>query len=82
MEDLFKQLLEEQRKTNEKLDAILNKKPMPTLLYVKDIAENYKVNTNKATKFCKRYGTNFGGLCIEESVFEEILKTKGQEIFN
>lgn len=54
---------------------------MPHLIYAKEIAQNYSVNLNKATEFCKRYGTNFGGYCIEEDKFKEILQTKGQEIF-
>ena len=34
----------------------------------------YKVNRNKATEFCKKYGTNFGGYCIESDKFKEILQ--------
>lgn len=38
---------------------------LPNLIYAKDIEQNYRVNLNKATEFCKRYGINFGGWCIE-----------------
>ena len=48
----------------------------------KEIAENYRVNVNTATQFCKKYGTNFGGYCIELEKFKEILQTKGMQIFN
>ena len=44
--------------------------------------KNYRVNVNTATQFCKKYGTNFGGYCIELEKFKEILQTKGMQIFN
>jgi hypothetical protein len=66
---------------NQTLEEIKNKKSMPKLLYAKDIAKNYQVNVNKATEFCKKYGTNFGGYCIEEDKFKEILQTAGKDIF-
>lgn len=79
----MEELLQEQRKTNELLETILNTKQnnLPKLIYAKEIAKNYRVNINKATEFCKRYGTNFGGYCIEADKFKEILQTKGEEIF-
>lgn len=78
------QILREQQRTNELLETILNTKQnnLPKLLYAKEIAENYKVNVNTATQFCKKYGTNFGGYCIELEKFKEILQTKGMQIFN
>ena len=78
----MEELLEEQRKTNELLKTILNTKQinLPKLIYAKEIAMHYKVNINKATKFCKKYGTNFGGYCIEVEKFKEILQTKGKNI--
>lgn len=80
----LEELLEEQRKTNKLLETILNTKQnnLPKLIYAKEIAQNYNVNLNKATEFCKIYGTNFGGYCIEADKFKEILQTKGIEIFN
>lgn len=77
------QILREQQRTNELLETILNTKQnnLPKLLYAKEIAENYRVNVNTATQFCKKYGTNFGGYCIELEKFKEILQTKGTEIF-
>lgn len=80
----MEELLKEQRKTNELLETILNTKQnnLPKLIYAKEIAQNYRVNINKATEFCKRYGTNFGGYCIEQEKFKEVLQTKGTEIFN
>lgn len=78
------QILREQQRTNELLETILNTKQndLPKLLYAKEIAENYRVNVNTATQFCKKYGTNFGGYCIELEKFKEILQTKGMQIFN
>lgn len=66
---------------NQNLEDLKNKENLPKLLYAKDIADNYKVNVNKAIAFCKKYGTNFGGYCIELDKFKEILQTKGMEIF-
>ena len=78
------QILREQQRTNELLETILNTKQnnLPKLLYAKEIAENYRVNVNTATQFCKKYGTNFGGYCIELEKFKEILQTKGMQILN
>lgn len=80
------QILREQQRTNELLETILNTKQnlcnLPKLLYAKEIAQNYNVNLNKATNFCKKYGTNFGGYCIEIEKFKEILQTAGIEIFD
>lgn len=78
------QILREQQRTNELLETILNTKQnnLSKLLYAKEIAENYRVNVNTATQFCKKYGTNFGGYCIELEKFKEILQTKGMQIFN
>ncbi len=67
---------------SDKLDVLLNKKPMPKLLYAKDIANNYKVNVSKATRLCKEYGTNFGGWCIEAEKFKEILQNEGKQLFD
>jgi len=81
---LEEQILREQQRTNELLETILNTKQnnLPKLLYAKEIAENYRVNVNIATQFCKKYGTNFGGYCIELEKFKEILQTKGMQTFN
>lgn len=83
-DELEEQILREQQKTNELLETILNTKQnnLPKLLYAKEIAENYRVNVNTATQFCKKYGTNFGGYCIELEKFKEILQTAGTEIFD
>lgn len=81
----MEELLKEQQKTNELLETILNTKrtqDLPRLIYAKEIAQTYKVNLNKATNFCKKYGTNFGGYCIEIQKFKEILRTEGKEIFD
>ena len=67
---------------NQNLEDMKNKENLPKLIYAKDISEKYQVNRNKATEFCKKYGTNFGGYCIEVDKFKEILQTKGIEIFN
>ena len=59
---------------NKNLEELKKNKEYPRLIYAKEIAENYKVNRNKATEFCKKYGTNFGGYCIESDKFKEILQ--------
>lgn len=66
---------------NQNLEDLKKKENLPKLIYAKEIAENYQVNRNKAIDFCKRYGTNFGGYCIEADKFKEILQTKGKQIF-
>ena len=67
---------------NENLEELNKKENLPKLVYAKEIAENYQVNLNKATDFCKKYGTNFGGYCIEADKFKEVLQTKGIEILS
>lgn len=67
---------------NENLEELNKKGNLPKLIYAKEIAENYQVNLNKATDFCKKYGTNFGGYCIEADKFKEVLQTKGIEILS
>lgn len=67
---------------NENLEELNKKGNLPKLVYAKEIAENYQVNLNKATDFCKKYGTNFGGYCIEADKFKEVLQTKGIEILS
>lgn len=62
---------------NKNLEDLKKKENYPKLIYAKEIAENYQVNLNKATTFCKKYGTNFGGYCIEADKFKEVLQTKG-----
>ena len=46
---------------------------LPRLIYAKEIAENYKVNKNRATEFCKKYGVNFGGWCITKEKLKQVL---------
>lgn len=41
------------------LSKLCSKNNLPVLIYAKEIANNYKVNLNKATEFCQKYGTNF-----------------------
>lgn len=76
------QVLEILKNINKNLEDLKKKENLPKLIYAKDIAENYQINRNKATDFCKKYGTNFGGYCIEAEKFKEILQNKGLEIFN
>ena len=66
---------------NKNLEDIKKEKQLPRLIYAKEIAEKYKVNKNKATQFCKKYGTNFGGYCIESDRFKEVLQNEGTKIF-
>ena len=75
------ELIDILKSINQNLEDLKKKENLPKLIYAKDIADNYQVNRNKATEFCKKYGTNFGGYCIEIEIFKEILQTKGTEIF-
>lgn len=61
---------------------LCNKSDLPRLIYAKEIANNYKVNLNKATEFCQKYGTNFGGWCIENTKFQEILHNADKNLFD
>lgn len=76
----MEELLEVLTKINQNLEDINSKKNLPKLIYPKEIVKKYRVNLNTATKFCKRYGTNFGGYCIENDKFKEVLQTKGIDI--
>lgn len=78
MEETIKLLKE----INKNLEELKNKEQYPKLLYVKDIVKNYPVNANTATELCKRYGTKFGGYCIEADRFKEVLQTEGIKILN
>lgn len=79
---MSEELIELLRNINNNLEDLKKKENIPKLLYVKDIVKNYRVNPNTATDFCKKYGTKFGGYCIEADKFKEILQTKGIKIFN
>ena len=70
------------REINKNLEDLKHKDNLPKLIYAKDISENYHVNLNSATDFCKKYGTKFGGYCIEADKFKEILQTEGIKIFD
>lgn len=74
------QLLEILKSINQNLEDIKKEGNLPRLIYAKEIAEKYKVNLNTAIEFCKRYGTKFGGYCIESDKFKEVLQTQGIEI--
>lgn len=77
---LPEEIVEILKNINKNLEYLNQKQNLPKLIYAKEIAENYPVNVNKATKFCKKFGTNFGGYCIEQDKFKEILQTQGAEI--
>lgn len=64
------------------LSKLCNKNNLPVLVYAKEIASNYKINLNKATEFCQKYGTNFGGWCIENTKFQEILHNADKNLFD
>ena len=66
---------------NKNLEELNKKEDTPRLIYAKELSEKYPINKNKATQFCKKYGTNFGGYCIESDKFKEILQTEGTKIF-
>lgn len=76
------ELIEILKSINQNLEDIKKNDNLPKVIYAREIAEKYQINRNKAIDFCKRYGTNFGGYCIEVDKFKEVLQTKGIEIFN
>ncbi len=78
---MSEEVIEILKNINQNLEDIKKQDNMPKLIYAKEIAEKYNVNKNKATNFCKKYGTNFGGYCIESDKFKEILQTEGLKIF-
>lgn len=78
---MSEEVIEILKNINQNLEDIKKQDNMPRLIYAKEIAEKYNVNKNKATNFCKKYGTNFGGYCIESDKFKEILQTEGLKIF-
>lgn len=78
---MTEEVIEILKNINQNLEDIKKQDNMPKLIYAKEIAEKYNVNKNKATNFCKKYGTNFGGYCIESDKFKEILQTEGLKIF-
>ena len=82
VEKMPEEVMELLKSINNNLEALKKESNLPKLIYAKEIAQNYQVNLNKATDFCKKYGTNFGGYCIEIDKFKEILQTKGMEIFS
>ena len=75
------ELIDILKSINQNLEDLKKKENLPKLIYEKDIADNNQVKRNKATEFCKKYGTNFGGYCIEIEKFKELLQTKVTEIF-
>lgn len=78
---MSEQVIELLQNINTNLESLRKQDNLPKLIYAKEISQNYPINLNKATNFCKKYGTNFGGYCIESDKFKEILQTKGTEIF-
>ena len=77
---MSEEVIEILKNINQNLEDIKKQDNMPRLIYAKEIAEKYNVNKNKATNFCKKYGINFGGYCIEVDKFKEILQTEGLQI--
>jgi len=74
------EVIEVLKEINKNLEELKEKDNLPRLIYAKEISDNYQINRNKAIEFCKKYGTKFGGYCIESDKFKEILQTKGIEI--
>ena len=74
------EVIETLKNINQNLEEIKKQNSMPRLIYAKEISEKYNVNRNKAIAFCKMYGINFGGYCIEADKLKEILQTKGFQI--
>lgn len=76
------ELIDILKSINHNLEDLKKKDSLPKLIYAKEIADNYQVNRNTAIEFCKKYGTKFGGYCIEADKFKEILQNEGLKIFN
>lgn len=74
------EVIEILKSINQKLEDIKKQESIPRLIYAKEISEKYNVNRNKDIDFCKKYGVNFGGYCIESDKFKEILQTEGLRI--
>lgn len=74
------EIVELLKNINKNLENLNQKQNLPKLIYARQIAETYQVNVNKATNFCKKFGTNFGGYCIEQDKFKEILQTQGPDV--
>lgn len=79
---MSEEILEILKSINHNLEDLKKKNSLPKLIYAKEIADNYQVNRNTAIEFCKKYGTKFGGYCIEADKFKEILQNEGLKIFN
>lgn len=79
---MSEEILEILKIINHNLEELKKKDSLPKLIYAKEIADNYQVNRNTAIEFCKKYGTKFGGYCIEADKFKEILQNEGLKIFN
>lgn len=79
---MSEEILEILKSINHNLEDLKKKDSLPKLIYAKEIADNYQVNRNTAIEFCKKYGTKFGGYCIEADKFKEILQNEGLKIFN
>ena len=77
---MSEELLEILKSINKNLEDLKKKDSLPKLIYAKEIADNYQVNRNTAIDFCKKYGTKFGGYCIEVDKFKELLQTQGINI--
>lgn len=58
-----------------------NQNSLPRMVYAKEIKQNYPINLNKATEFCKKYGTNLGGWCIESTKLQEVLHNADGNLF-
>ena len=74
-------MIEVLKEIRKDLREIKEKEQLPRLIYPKEIVDKYPINLNKATDLCKKYGTNFGGYCIEAERFKEVLQAEGQNIF-
>jgi len=78
---MAEEIIEMLKTINTTLQELKSKDELPRLIYAKELSEKYHINRNKATNFCKKYGTNFGGYCIETDKLKEILQTQGTKIF-
>ena len=61
---------------NKNLEDIKKEKTLPRLIYAKEIAEKYRINKNKATQFCKKYGTNLEVIVLNQISLKKFYKMR------
>lgn len=68
------------KEIHQDLKDIKQNKTFPRFLSVKEIAEHYHIAPSKVREICREYGTDFGGLGIEEEVLKKVLQAEGKNL--